>query len=62
MNEKKVEIGNVVSFETFKKPKQILKGEVIKIFISTKDKKEYCQIRVDKKIYCKQTLKVTLEN
>lgn len=55
---KKINLGQTVSFETFGKLKKTVQGEVTKIFTSKKDNKEYCQIKYEGKIYCKQTLKL----
>jgi hypothetical protein len=56
-----IKIGTHVEFESFTKPKTIVNGEVIKIFISKKDNKEYCQIKHNGKTISKQLNKVTIK-
>ncbi len=58
MEKQKLQIGDLIEFETFKNPKTKVKGEIVRIFTSTKDNKEYCQIKVGNKIYSKQTSKI----
>lgn len=53
-----LKLGQVVSFETFGKNKKEVSGEILKLFVSKKDGKQYCQIKHEGKIYCKQTSKL----
>ena len=55
-------IGKNVQFESFSKPKTTIVGEVVKIYTSKKDNKEYCQVKSNGKLYSKQLTKVTLNN
>jgi len=53
-----ITIGTYVQFESFAKPKTIITGEVIKIFTSKKDNKQYCQVKFNGKLISKQLNKV----
>jgi len=55
-----ITVGTHVQFESFKKPKTIVWGEVVKIFTSKKDNKQYCQVKSNGKLISKQLGKVTL--
>ena len=54
-----ITIGSYVEFESFAKPKTTINGEVVKIFTSKKDNKQYCQVKVNGKLISKQLGKVT---
>lgn len=55
-----ITIGTNVQFESFSKPKTTIKGEVVKIYTSKKDNKDYCQVKSNGKFYSKQLGKVTI--
>jgi hypothetical protein len=55
-----ITIGTNVQFESFSKPKTTIKGEVVKIYTSKKDNKDYCQVKSNGKLYSKQLGKVTI--
>jgi len=55
-----ITIGANVQFESFSKPKTTIVGEVVKIYTSKKDNKEYCQVKSNNKLFSKQLTKVTL--
>ena len=56
-----ITIGTNVTFESFAKPKTIVNGEVVKIFTSKKDNKQYCQVKSNGKLISKQLSKVTAQ-
>lgn len=56
-----ITVGSYVQFESFAKPKTTINGEVIKIFTSKKDNKQYCQVKVNGKLISKQLSKVTVQ-
>lgn len=53
-----ITVGSYVQFESFAKPKTTINGEVIKIFTSKKDNKQYCQVKLNGKLISKQLSKV----
>ncbi len=53
-----ITVGTHVQFESFAKPKTTVTGEVIKIFTSKKDNKQYCQVKSNGKLISKQLSKV----
>lgn len=55
-----ITVGTSVQFESFAKPKTTISGEVIKIFTSKKDNKQYCQVKVNGKLISKQLSKVNI--
>ena len=55
-------IGSLVTFESFGKPKTEITGEIVKIFVSKKDNKQYCQVKSKGKLYCKQLQKIKTNN
>ena len=56
-----ITVGTQVQFESFAKPKTTISGEVIKIFTSKKDNKQYCQVKVNGKLISKQLSKVIVQ-
>ena len=56
-----ITVGSYIQFESFAKPKTTINGEVIKIFTSKKDNKQYCQVKVNGKLISKQLSKVTVQ-
>lgn len=56
-----ITIGTNVTFESFAKPKTTIYGEVVKIFTSKKDNKQYCQVKSNGKLISKQLSKVTIQ-
>lgn len=55
-----IKAGDIVTFETFSKPKTQITGKVVKVFIAKDDNKEYCTVKHENKIYRKQTSKCTI--
>jgi len=53
-----ITVGTYVQFESFAKPKTTIYGEVLKIFTSKKDNKQYCQVKANGKLISKQLSKV----
>lgn len=54
-----ITIGTHVTFESFAKPKTTINGEIVKIFTSKKDNKQYCQVKSNGKLISKQLSKVS---